>query len=144
METTDASSSPVAKALGSLTEQVRRRRSTHPSPSRLAVTVLVDPASAGEGGWPAELAALGDKVEITTRPAPGDRGTEIRVRVRDGGSDDPELAQEVRIALRRTKQVLETGGVLTLDPHPAGHRTTSVRGTLLDLADAVAGREGVL
>lgn len=68
---------------------------------------------------------------ISYRPAPGDRGTEIRVTVRTstpGGRLGEKVAAVVgsdpqrRLddALRRFKQLLETGEVLRSDADPQG------------------------
>src|SRR3954471_9757939 len=60
------------------------------------------------GKLPSPLTELGDKVDVELRPAPGDRGTEISVRPRDGGVS----AGVVRRALRDSRSLLETGDVL--------------------------------
>lgn len=51
---------------------------------------------------------------LSFEDAPGDRGTEVRVRLDDG------LAAPVKDDLRRFKQVLETGGVVRADGSPGG------------------------
>ena len=56
-----------------------------------------------------------DDVEVSFAEAPRDQGTEVRVPV---GSDDSEL--EIKIALRRFKQVVETGEVVKSDGSPDG------------------------
>jgi hypothetical protein len=98
------------------------------------VTVNCPPSEVGlEGRLPEPLAALGDRVEVRLRPAPGDRGTEIAARLRDGepsglgavtarlAGDDPRWA--VRRALRDAKQLLETGEILRPSQPPTAERT---------------------
>lgn len=85
------------------------------------------------GKFPEPLAGLGDAVEVQVRPAPGDRGTEIAVRLRDGArlpvvaaaqrvtGRDPE--QAIRAALRESKQLIETSEVLHPDYPPTTEPT---------------------
>jgi hypothetical protein len=85
------------------------------------------------GGLPEPLAQLGEGVEVQLRPAPGNRGTEIAVRLRDGdphgvaaaaariSGEDPRRA--LRAALRQAKQVAETGEVLSPDQPPTSRET---------------------
>jgi hypothetical protein len=85
-----------------------------------------------DGRLPEPLAALGDRVEVRLRP-PGDRGTEIAARLRDGepsglgavtarlAGDEPRWA--VRRALRDAKQLLETGEILRPSQPPTAERT---------------------
>jgi hypothetical protein len=107
---------------------------------------------APEGPLPEPLAALDDAVEVRLRPAPGGRGTELAVRLRDGApagaaaavarvaGSDPR--QQVRSALRQSKQLLETGEVLKPDESPTTRRT--LRSLPLELATRRAGGEGRL
>jgi hypothetical protein len=91
----------------------------------------------GGAELPAPLTRLGDAVEIELRPAPGDRGTEISVRLADGTITHGAI----RRALRESRSLLETGDVLL----PSGPPTT--KPTLLNrpLRAATAhGREGGL
>lgn len=79
----------------------------------------------------------GDAVEISTAPAPGDRGTELRVRWT--GAESSGIAQKVAAvfgsdtqrqlddALRRFKQLVETGEVLRSDGSPDGVDATAQR-----------------
>jgi hypothetical protein len=90
------------------------------------VTINRSPEDLAPGGRvPEPIAQLGDGVEVRLRRAPGDKGTELAVRlcqsepsavtdltVRVTG-DDPREA--VRTALRRTKELAETGEVLSPD-----------------------------
>jgi hypothetical protein len=108
-----------------------------------AVTVLCSPEQVGTGAdLPAPLAALGDRLDLRITPAPGDRGTELAARYRDRPSDDDLRA--LRSALRETKQLIEVGEVLRVDPAPHGVRTPTPQGTALEGATARAGGEGVL
>ena len=107
---------------------------------------------APEGRLPEPLAGLGDAVEVRLRPAPGGRGTELAARLRDGAPAGPGAAvariagkdprQEVRAALRQSKQLLETGEVLTPDEQPTARRT--LRNLPLELATRRARGEGRL
>jgi hypothetical protein len=103
--------------------------------------------------WPEPLAELGDAVEIELRQAPAGKGTEIAVRLRDPQSASSGVAarvagtsslQEIRSALRKTKQILEVGEVLKVDPQPHGRRTPTPGGLLMETAAKRAGAEGVL
>jgi hypothetical protein len=117
------------------------------------VTVLRKPDEvAPEGRLPEPLARLGDAIEVQIRPAPGDRGTEIGARLRQGEpsgapgalagltGDDPR--QDVRSALREAKQLLEAGEVLQADYPPSNE--PSLRGAPVDLAVKRSGGEGRL
>lgn len=122
----------------------------HDDPARWrAVTVCLPTEQVpGEGGWPAPLAEWGDAVEIRTRPAPGDKGTEIHVRLRDPEAEAPEgldgetPVQKLRSALRRSKQLLETGEVLRATEPGTSHPTAM--NAPLRAATHEAGGEGVL
>ena len=120
------------------------------------VTVYLAPDEVAPGGvLPGPLAELGDLVEVEVRPAPGGKGTELAARLREPASsgglagaaarlsgDDPR--QDVRQALRRSKQLLEAGELLQVHPQPAGHRPSTPWGKAYDLVLSRAGREGVL
>ena len=118
-----------------------------------SVTVNRPPEEvAPEGRLPEPLATLGDAVEVRLRPAPGGRGTELAARLRDGAlagaagavarvaGSDPR--QEVRAALRQSKQLLETGEVLSPDEPSTTRRT--LRSLPLELATRRARGEGRL
>jgi hypothetical protein len=107
------------------------------------VTVLVSPEQIGTGAaLPPPLGELGDRIEIRVTPAPGDRGTELAARYRGEATRDD--IRELRIALRRTKQLLEVGEVLRVDPVPHGTRKPTPQGALLEKASAEAPEGGVL
>lgn len=97
-------------------------------------TVNLAPERVAPGGQvPRPLAELGDTIEARFRPAPGDRGTEIAVRLRGGEPTgvsgalarlrgaDPRWP--VRTALRETRSLLETGEVLRPSQPPTTERT---------------------
>lgn len=120
-----------------------------------AVTVNKAPSEvAPDGKLPEPLADLGDLVEVRITPAADSKGTELAARLREPepsgtgaiparlSGQDPR--QAVRSALRKSKQLLEVGDVLRLDPQPAGKRTPTPMGKLLDLATRRAAGEGVV
>jgi hypothetical protein len=72
------------------------------------------------------LLKLGDAIEILITPAPGGNGTEIAGRiVRDGLTDKEarHLLPKLRVALRNTQWLFETGEILKADEPPSTHRT---------------------
>lgn len=107
-----------------------------------------------QGRLPEPLARLGDLVDVEVAPAPGDRGTELRARLRSvepsgaagavarAVGDDPR--QAVRAALRESKQLIEVGEVLRVDPTPHGKRGHTPLGQLIGAATKRAGGEGLL
>jgi hypothetical protein len=101
-----------------------------------------------DGTPPGPLADLGDAVEVRAVSAPGDRGTELAARLRDGATlpapisgaarltgDDPR--QRVRAALRES-----TGEVLCPDDLETARRT--LLNMPLELATRLARGEGLL
>ncbi|HEX8631518.1 MAG TPA: hypothetical protein VF755_25445 [Catenuloplanes sp.] len=88
---------------------------------------------APDGRLPGPLAELGDAVEVRLSPAPGGRGTEIAARPRDGAPSGVRAAasrltgddsrRAVRRALRESRQLLETGEILSPD-QPSTTRPT--------------------
>jgi hypothetical protein len=105
---------------------------------------------APNGAPPHPLAELGNAIEIRLQPAPGDRGTELAARPRGGDTaalrkvalGDPREA--IRAALRESKQLLEAGEVLRIDPRPSGHRPQTPAGALVDSLARRSRAEGVL
>ncbi|MGW4296558.1 hypothetical protein ACWEH1_26465 [Micromonospora chersina] len=76
------------------------------------------------GRWPEPLRRLDGAVELSARPAPGGRGTELAIRPLGGEPTLPGLAAHLvgddpgrflRQALREAKQLMETGEVLRAD-----------------------------
>jgi hypothetical protein len=121
--------------------------------SRSRAVTVNKPASevAPDGVLPPPLAELGDAVEVRVTPAPGGKGTELAARPRDGEPPpatarlgDRDQRQDVRSALRRSKQLLEVGEILRVGPQPAGHRAPTPAGKALDAITRRADREGVL
>ncbi|MHA3702032.1 hypothetical protein ACXR2U_07585 [Jatrophihabitans sp. YIM 134969] len=142
----------VRSGVGQLVRGVRQRLS-HVAPGAdpgewLAVTVLADRDTVLAGGLPAPLAELQDRIQVDVTPAPGDKGTEIAARVITDGDqaagDLAELQTSLRLALRHSKQLLETGQVMKVDPQPHGARTNSPAGKALDEAQAHGAEQGVL
>lgn len=121
--------------LGAALRHVRRAGPPAAAARRLGVTVLATAEDiAPDGALPEPLRRLGDTVEITMRPAPGGRGTELYAR--PTGSAPPsgvlgrvtgqDASAPVRRALREAKALVETGATVRSDesrtthPGPAG------------------------
>ncbi len=118
-----------------------------------AVTINASPEQVmPDGQIPEPLARLGDLVEVEVSAAPGDKGTELRARLRSAKTEqslvgrlsgqDPR--QQVRSALREAKQLVEAGEVLRVDPVPHGRRAPTPTGWLVELVTKRAPGEGVL
>jgi hypothetical protein len=115
------------------------------------VTVFREPSDVDAAALPAPLADFGDRIEVRVRPAPGGKGTELSVRLRDRPSSgtaagrltgsDPQA--DLRSALRRAKQLIEVGEVLAVDPTPHGKRTATPGGAFLEAWTKVAPKAGV-
>lgn len=119
----------------------------------LSVTINRSPVDVvPDGGLPPPLDAFADQLEMRVSPAPGDRGTELSVRLIDpptplASSLPSRLAgrdprQRIRAALREAKSLLETGEVLAADAPPTTHDTPG--GKLIGLLTRRSGGEGVL
>jgi uncharacterized membrane protein len=119
----------------------------------LTVTVNRAPTDVMPGGaLPEPLGRMADRLEARARPAPGDRGTELAVRLKNPPSSaatslpgrlagkDPR--QEVRTALREAKALLEAGEVMLPDASPTTRDTPF--GRAIDLLARRSGGEGVL
>jgi hypothetical protein len=118
----------------------------------LTVTVNLEPEEVQPEKLPSPLREYGDRIETRVRPAPGDRGTELAVRLTEPlpdsahslsarlAGDDPR--QDLRRALRAAKALLETGEVMLPDTPPTTHETPG--GKLIGLLGRRAGGEGVL
>jgi len=149
----------AARAGGTVVRQVKS--AVDPSAARpagagqpvsgwLAVTVFREPSDVDTAQLPAPLAEYGDRIEVRVRPAPGGKGTELAVRLRDRPSSsalsrisgsDPQA--DLRSALRKSKQLIEVGEVLAVDPAPHGKRTATPGGALLEAWTKVAPKAGV-
>jgi hypothetical protein len=109
---------------------------------------------------PQPLADLGNGIEVEVRAAPGDKGSELRARPRSRRTDSPggpagsastaasaseaDWVRDIRAALRRSKQLIEVGEVLRVDPAPHGRRSPSPLGAIVEGATRRADREGLL
>lgn len=147
----------VVVAAASAVVLARRRRprsapgtgaASGPRSGWLAVTVARDVDDVLPAGrTPGPLARFGDAVELEARIAPGDKGTELRARFRQGASraaaGDRDRGR-LRAALREAKQLIEVGEVLRVDPVPHGRRTATPTGALVELATARSNEEGTL
>jgi hypothetical protein len=132
---------------------VSRRNAAAEADRWLVVTVNCPPDRlSSEIDFPEPLVQLGESVEITVRPAPGNRGMELAARLREPmptglasvsarlrGGDPRQL---IRTALREAKSLIETGEVLYPD-EPSPMRSTPA-GKILELATRHAGGEGRL
>ena len=153
----------IAAGAGIIIQQVSRSRVRAPADGNgaeprnrwRAVTVNKAPGEvAPDGNLPEPLADLGDSVEVRITPAADSKGTELAARLREpepsgAGAIPARLSgqdprQAVRAALRESKQLLEVGEVLRVDPQPAGDRTPTPTGKLLEVATRRAGGEGVV
>ncbi|WP_234443021.1 hypothetical protein [Streptomyces cellulosae] len=123
------------------------------------MTINREPGELQIDTLPSPLRAYGDRIETRISAAPGDRGTELAVRLREQeqeqhGEQGPEAArsvparlagddprQDLRRALREAKALLEAGEVLRPD-EPTTHDTPG--GKLVGLLSRRAGGEGVL
>ncbi|AIS02097.1 hypothetical protein [Streptomyces glaucescens] len=119
----------------------------------LTVTVNRPAEEVRPGGQlPPPLRPFDDRIEVDVRPAPGDRGTELAVRLKQppgaartslpGRLAGQDPRQELRLALREAKALLEAGEVL----HPDTPSTTreTPGGKLVGLLVRRSGGEGVL
>jgi hypothetical protein len=105
----------LAAGVATVVAVVRRRRrapADRPADRWLAVTVNRSPDEV-QSSLPDDLARWRNQVEISIRPATGDKGTELRARPT---GEVPH--HELRLALRRAKAVLEAGEVVRPDTAP--------------------------
>jgi hypothetical protein len=115
-------------AVGVLGTAVRRAASdSDRRTTTLAVTVTA-PIEDVRRAWDQHRAGLHLPASVDIRPAPADRGAEVRVPAGDGetgdgrGDGDPAGAPiaEVRDALRRFKAIVECGEAVNTDGQPTG------------------------
>jgi hypothetical protein len=133
--------SVAAAGGGVLAVRARRRVQRHESGDTwLTVTVNRPPDEVlPQGRPPAPLDVYGDQLEVRVHPAPGDRGTELAARRRNGGPGD---TMDLRRDLREAKSLLEAGEVMLPDAPPTTHPTPL--GKILGAVDRRAQKEGVL
>lgn len=147
----------VAGVATAVRRRVASRASLVPSsqddPSRwMVVTVYRTEDDRGPLELPEPLRAWGDSIDVRTATAPGGRGTELAVRLRDPQTETvPDLpdeldgttpVQKLRSALRRSKQLLETGEVLRAT-EPGTSEPTALNAPLRAVTSA-SGGEGRL
>jgi len=109
-----------------------------------AVTISAEHRLVVDGELPRPLQGLEDRIEVRYRAAPGDRGVELSARPRPGADSVQELRGEIRKALRESKQLIETGEILQSLPRPEGHRPATPTGAVVDLAERIGMKGGVL
>ncbi|WIM93328.1 hypothetical protein ACTOB_005305 [Actinoplanes oblitus] len=129
---------PLAAGAATVVAARRRRGPASGARRRHVVTVYKPLPELEATQLPGSLREIAHQVEISLAAAPGDRGTEISVRVPDGS---PVTDGEVRRALRETRSLLEAGDVL-LPSGPATTETTPLNRPLQ--AATRHGREGGL
>ncbi|GAA4465706.1 hypothetical protein [Phytohabitans houttuyneae] len=127
-----AGAAGVAVVGGVLAARIRERR-MEPDPRWHVLTVYKPVDEVRAAALPEPLAVLGDAVEVELRAAPGERGTEIAVRLRGGEPaglsaiaarvTDRDPRHAVRRALREARCLIETGEVLEPDSRPSNRRT---------------------
>ncbi|MET0766078.1 MAG: hypothetical protein ABW075_05590 [Aeromicrobium sp.] len=115
------------------------------------VTVFREPSELDTQDLPGPLAELGAQIEVRVRPAADSKGTELAARLRNRpssgsavdrlGGADPQA--DLRSALRQSKQLLEVGEVLAVDPAPHGARKATPGGALLEAWTKLAPKAGV-
>ncbi|MFI5844731.1 hypothetical protein ACIA8K_34035 [Catenuloplanes sp. NPDC051500] len=108
-----------AAGIAAATAAARRARQRQGTEDRWhSVTINREPEEVGS--LPQPLHDLGEAVQVRVRPAPGGRGTEVAARCL---TSDRESVRALRLALRKTRQVAETGEVLLPDAPPTTRRT---------------------
>jgi len=150
----------AVRAAGSVVRHVRA--AVNPSTARpagagqpasgwLVVTLFIQPSDIDTAKLPAPLAEFGERIEVRVRPAADGKGTELAARLRDRRRSGTALSRltgndpqaDLRSALRRSKQLIEVGEVLAVDPAPHGERTATPGGVLLEAWTRVAPKAGV-
>jgi hypothetical protein len=142
----------LARRLQGRTQAYGSSTGAEPHSRWRAVTINRTPDEVMPGGRvPEPLARLGDTIEVEVAAAPGNKGTELRARLRSakpkslvGRLSGKDPRQQVRSALREAKQLIEVGEVLRVDPVPHGKRTPTPTGWLVELVTKRASGEGVL
>lgn len=115
------------------------------------VTILASPQQVAPAGrLPVPLADLAELIETRLEPAPGNRGTQLSARTKPGPritsaswkGEDP--ARGIRTALQHSRQLIEVGEVLSIEPQPAGKRRRPASGLLVDLMTGDSDQEGAV
>ncbi|MFC4465454.1 hypothetical protein ACFPH6_13075 [Streptomyces xiangluensis] len=118
----------------------------------LTATINREPGDIQPEKLPEPLQEYGDRIETRIGPAPGDRGTELAVRLKEPtpasahsaparlAGQDPR--QDLRRALREAKALLEAGEVMRPDAPPTTRETPG--GKLVGLLSRRSSGEGVL
>jgi len=108
----------VAAAMAGAAALVRRRSGSPAPGAEVHALTILAPVDAVRTAWEGDADRDGEQAHLDLRPAPGDRGTEVRVTARDaeGSPHGPELRAE----LRRLKSRLECGAVATTEGQPTG------------------------
>ena len=91
------------------------------------VTVNREPEEVGQ--LPPPLDTIGFAVEVSVRPAPGGRGTELAARIADADAVDRDHVRALRTALREARALAETGEV-PLPDSPSTTKTTPLNAPL--------------
>ncbi|MCO7191496.1 hypothetical protein [Pseudonocardia sp. McavD-2-B] len=124
----------AVKALRGLTGATDQRPDGVDGPGRwLVVTVYrkaEDVRTQVDDSGP--LSRMRGEIELTVRPAPGDKGTELAARPTTSDDGQVDARRRLRAALRETKSILECGEVVepsrpgSSHPGPAGHLLRAV------------------
>lgn len=107
------------------------------------VTIAAPHRLAVDAELPEPLRRLSSEIEVRFRGAPGDRGVELSARPKEG-CEDEDLRGRIREALRDSKQLIETGEILHILPRPEGHRPATPTGAVVDWAERIGKKGGVL
>jgi hypothetical protein len=128
----------------------RAAGAAEPESGWLVVTVLCEPSEIDTARLPVPLATFDGQIEVRVHAAPDGKGTELAARLADrrSGPASSRLSgrdplADLRSALRRTKQLIEVGEVLEVDPAPHGSRTPTPGGLLLEAWTKAAPKGGV-
>lgn len=133
-----AAAATVTSGLAGRAVAARRRatgRRVGAGSSRLPLAVTVRrPQDEVDRHVAVDALRAGTDLEVLLRPAPGDRGTEVRLRPREGLTWDDLDAGRAREALRDAKSLMECGDVVE-PTSPGNARTTPLNAVLADTTD---------
>lgn len=88
------------------------------------------------------LSRMRGEIDLTVRPAPGHKGTELAARPTAPGGGSVDMRRQLRAALREMKSILECGEVV--EPSRPGSSHPGPAGQLLRAVTARAMGEGRL